>query len=388
MKWLLLAFVCIQLSDAVIRVPLRKGKSARDVLREKGLLEDFLKKHPYDPCTKFKGACSIETLASEEPMTNYMDLSYYGAISIGNPPQSFTVVFDTGSSNLWVPSVYCSQTPCVKHHRFNPSQSSTFRTNNKYLSITYGTGSMTGFLGYDTLRLSNLVINGQEFGLSETEPGGFFSYCNFDGILGLGYPSLAAEGATTVFDNIMSQHLVSQPLFSVYLTRTNGESGSEVLFGGIDSSRYTGPIYWVPVTQEAYWQIEIQRVTVNGQIVACSQGCPGIVDTGTSLIAVGGNYIGNIQQSIGATPNYYGQYTINCNNIGNMPDVVFTINGYDFTLPASAYTLKTSYSNTVNCDSGFSGTGGNLWILGDVFIREYYSIFDRGNNRVGLAKAI
>ncbi|GCC30850.1 hypothetical protein chiPu_0009304 [Chiloscyllium punctatum] len=87
-----------------------------------------------------------------------------------------------------------------------------------------------------------------------TEPGSFFTYAKFDGIL-----SLAASGATTVLESMISQHLVDEPLFSVYLTRQDGQSGSEVVFGGVDSSLYTGQINWVPVTRGADWQILIDK---------------------------------------------------------------------------------------------------------------------------------
>ncbi|XP_072419851.1 pepsin A-like [Chiloscyllium punctatum] len=388
MKWLLIALTCIQLSESLVRVKLTKGKSARQALEDRGLLGDLLEKQRYNPYSKYAGYFNGQTL-STDPLINYLDMSYYGTISIGTPPQSFTVIFDTGSSNLWVPSVYCSSQSCTNHKKFSPSKSSTFQSTNQPLSIQYGSGSMTGVLGYDTVTISNIAVKEQEFGLSETEPGSTFYYAPFDGILGLAYPNIASSGVTPVFDNMMAEKLVQQDLFAFYLTRQDGQSGSEVVFGGVDPNHYTGHINWVPVTQEGYWQIQLDKVTINGQVVACSGGCQAIVDTGTSLLTGPNTAISTIQQYIGATQGYYGQSSINCNNLPNMPNVVFTINGVDYPLTPSEYTIQDKYG----CMSGFDSmyipsSSGGLWILGDVFIGPYYSIFDRGNNRVGFAKSV
>ncbi|XP_005989294.1 pepsin A-like [Latimeria chalumnae] len=382
MKWLLVLMSMVALSECIAKVPLIKEKPLRAILAEKGLLQEALKY--YNPAAKYLPY--TDNLAANEPLVNYMDLEYFGVISIGTPPQSFKVIFDTGSSNLWVSSVYCSSAPCKNHPVFNPQKSSTFQNAHQSVSIQYGTGSMNGILGYDTVQVASIVDRHQIFGLSESEPGTFFTYAKFEGILGLAYPSISSSGATPVFDNMMKNGLVSEDVFSFYLS-PHEQSGSVVTFGGIDPSYYTGGISWIPVSQQTYWQITMDSVTINGQVVACNGGCQAIVDTGTSLLAGPYNDISNIQRSIGATSDNYGTYNVNCNNLNNMPDVVFTINGVQFTLPPSAYILQSQYF----CSSGFSGmaaNGGPAWILGDVFIRQYYAIFDRGNNRVGLAKAV
>uniref|UniRef100_A0A8D0EZX2 cathepsin E n=1 Tax=Strix occidentalis caurina TaxID=311401 RepID=A0A8D0EZX2_STROC len=360
------------------RVTLVRHRSLRKLLRDRGQLSHFWKAHGLD-MVQYSEDCAAFTEANE-PLINYLDMEYFGQISIGTPPQNFTVIFDTGSSNLWVPS-RCHIAPL--HTKFQPSQSSTYQAIGTPFSIQYGTGSLTGVIGSDQV-VEGLTVSNQQFAESVSEPGKAFLDAEFDGILGLAYPSLAVDGVTPVFDNMMAQNLVELPMFSVYLS-TNPESslGGELLFGGFDPSRFTGTLNWVPVTQQGYWQI---HVGLGQGMTFCVNGCQAIVDTGTSLITGPTKDIKQLQSYIGATP-VDGEYAVECSNLNVMPDVTFTING----LP---YTLGAQYSDGMAfCTSGFQGMdipppAGPLWILGDVFIRQFYSVFDRGNNRVGLAPAV
>ncbi|XP_064922509.1 pepsin A-like [Columba livia] len=379
MKLLLLLTLVALAHCHVTRIPLRRGKSLRQVLRENGLLEQFLEQHPYNPAAKF-----LNIFGSSEPMVNYLDNEYYGTISIGTPIQEFTVIFDTGSSNLWVPSIYCKSLACSDHNRFNPTKSSTFVSTNESLSIFYGTGSMTGVLGYDTVTVADIQVHNQIFGLSETEPGFSFYYSPFDGILGLAFPSLASSGATPVFDNMMAEHLVARDLFSVYLSR-DGRSGSFVLFGGIDPLYTLTGIKWIPLSAETYWQITMDRVSLDDNVVACDHTCQAIVDTGTSLIAMPNKAFEATMSNLGANSEGY----ISCDSVSSLPDIVFHINGHRFPVPPRAYVIESQGS----CSLGFQSMGvptesGELWILGDVFIREYYVIFNRATNQVGLSRLL
>ncbi|XP_009667122.1 pepsin A [Struthio camelus] len=380
MMKLLLLLSLVALSQChVSKISLRKGKSLRKALKEHGLLEHYLKHNPYNLASKYFP--SLAGTVSSEPLENYMDTEYFGTISIGTPAQEFTVLFDTGSSNLWVPSVYCSSEACTNHNRFNPADSSTFEGTNDSLSIQYGTGSMTGILGYDTVDVGSISISNQIFGLSETEPGDFFYYCPFDGILGLAYPSIASSGATPVFDNMMSQDLVSQDLFSVYLSNDD-ESGSFVMFGGIDYSYTSGGLTWIPLSAESYWQITMDSVSMSGEILACASSCQAIIDTGTSLLAAPSTAVANIQSALGANSN--GE--ISCDSISSLSDIVFNLNGQAFSVPPSSYILQSDGSCSLAFEAmNLPTESGYLWILGDVFIHEYYVVFDRANNRVGLS---
>ncbi|XP_036199964.1 pepsin B [Myotis myotis] len=358
-------------------------------MEEKGVLEKFLKNHrKEDPAAKYH---FNNDAVAYEPITNYLDAFYFGEISIGTPPQNFLVLFDTGSSNLWVPSTYCQSQACSNHNRFNPSLSSTFRNNGQTYTLSYGSGSLSVVLGYDTVTVQNIVVNNQEFGLSENEPNDPFYYSDFDGILGMAYPNMAVGSAPTVMQGMLQQGQLTLPIFSFYFSRQpTHQYGGELILGGVDQRLYSGQIVWAPVTQELYWQIAIQEFAIGDQATGwCSQGCQAIVDTGTFLLAVPQQYMGSFLQATGAQQAQNGDFVVACNSVESLPTITFIISGSQFPLPPSAYVLH----NNGYCRLGIEATylpspnGQPLWILGDVFLKEYYSVYDMANNRVGLAFA-
>ncbi|XP_063164660.1 cathepsin E-like [Candoia aspera] len=396
MKVLLVTLVYMPFITALTRIPLVQFNSIRHVLRKRGELEQFWRDNlPESFARKYYRCFPSDTLLSmgtaKEKLHDYMNAQYYGEVSIGTPPQKFTVVFDTGSADFWVPSAYCISDACEIHQKFKSFLSHSYKYGGQQFSLRYGTGHLMGISSKDIVRISNISIAAQGFGESVFEPGTTFISAHFDGVLGLAYPPLSVVEALPVFDNMMQQHLVEEPVFSFLLNRDGFEDGSELIFGGIDHSLYTGPVHWVPVTRKDYWQIPIDNVKIQGQIIACKNGCEAMVDSGTSLITGPFQDIKKLQAKVGAVPSSSGEFLVNCRRLSSLPPISFTIGQKEFQLTAQQYIIKENSREEALCFSGFQPLDlitneAPMWILGDVFMSAFYCVFDRGNDRVGFAK--
>ncbi|KAM7530810.1 hypothetical protein LguiB_034220 [Lonicera macranthoides] len=431
-------------------------------------------------------------------LKNYMDAQYFGEIGIGTPAQKFTVIFDTGSSNLWVPSSKCYfSVSCFFHSKYKSSQSSTYKKNGKSADIHYGTGSISGFFSQDHVNVGDLVVKNQEFIEATSEPGVTFMMAKFDGILGLGFQEISVGNAVPVWYNMVKQGIVKEPVFSFWLNRNvQEEEGGEIVFGGVDPNHYKGKHTYVPVTQKGYWQFNMGDVLIGGKPTGyCGSGCNAIADSGTSLMAGPTTIIAQINHAIGASgvvsqeckavveqygqtimdlliaeaqpkkicsqislctfdgtrgismgiesvvdeksgrtagfndamcsacemtvtwmqsqlrqnqtqehilsyvnelceklPSPMGESAVDCEALSSMPSISFTVGGKVFDLSAKEYILKVGEGAAAQCISGFTAIDippprGPLWILGDVFMGCYHTVFDYGNMRVGFAEA-
>lgn len=321
------------------------------------------------------------------PVSNFLNAQYFSEISLGTPPQDFKVVLDTGSSNLWVPSSECNSIACYLHTKYDSSSSSTYKKNGSSFEIKYGSGELSGFVSQDVFRIGDLTVKHQDFAEATSEPGLAFAFGRFDGIMGLGYDTISVNKIVPPFYNMINQGLLDEPVFAFYLGDTNAQQESEATFGGIDKSHYTGELTKIPLRRKAYWEVDFDALTF-GKDTAEFEGMGAILDTGTSLIALPSTMAELLNKEIGAKKGFNGQYSVECDKVDSFPDLTFTLTGHNFTIGPHDYILEVQGS----CISAFMGMDfpepvGPLAILGDAFLRRWYSVYDLGNNAVALGKA-
>lgn len=381
------AFALLAIASANMRIPLKYNPLSRKAFRN--VAKRTARKYSNYP----KAAPNVQ-------ITDFEDAQYYGPITIGTPGQPFKVVFDTGSSNLWVPSHKCSifDLACDLHNQYNQEKSSTYIPNGQNFTIQYGSGGeIAGSLANDNVNIGGLEIKNQTFAQITTEKGISWIAAKFDGILGFAFESISVDHVTPVWYNLMSQGLVEQPIFGVWLSSNpQGQNGGILTLGGLDSARYTGTFTFAPLISETYWEFEVTDFQLAGKSMGwCSGGekCHAIADTGTSLIVGPVKEIGELNTKLGAIQVGAEAIFTNCTATANLPSVDVVISGTTFTLTPEDYVLKVSEFGKTICLSGFGGIDlppniGPLYILGDVFIRTYYTQFDFKGQKVGFAKAV
>lgn len=319
-------------------------------------------------------------------INDYQNAQYYGEISLGTPAQSFDVIFDTGSSDLWVASSNCDSS-CGRHPTYDSSASSTYVANGTAFNIEYGSGPVSGYDSQDVLDMGGLQVQNQIFAEVTDASGLGAGYLlgKFDGILGLAFPVISTIGAPTAFENVVNQGLVDVAEFAFYLGNSRTDKG-ELTLGGTDPAHYTGDITWVPLRAATYWEISMADLQVSGKSFVSGGSAKAIVDSGTSIMTGPTEEVAAIADMLGAKPFIAGEYLIDCDY--SLPDMEFTIDGNLYTLSPEDYLIPDGDICLLGLMAlDIPAPTGPLWILGDVFMRKYYTVFDTANERVGFALA-
>ncbi|KAJ1951273.1 aspartic proteinase precursor [Linderina macrospora] len=328
---------------------------------------------------------SDSTASFGVPISNHKNSQYYGEVQIGTPAQTFNVTFDTGSSNLWVLSTQCTSIGCYMHNKYDSSVSSTYKVNGTSFSIRYGSSSLEGFVSTDTLSVGGIEIPNQMFAEAISMPGLSFGFGRFDGIFGLGYDTISVNRIVPPFYHMVNKNLVDKPMFSFYLSDTkNGDSG-EMVLGGYNNEHFSGELQWANVSRKGYWEIELEGALFGDEALPI-ENTGAVIETGSSLLVLPTDLAKNINKQIGAKKSWTGQYTVNCRTIPTLLPFTMQFGGKKYQLDAKDYILDIEGT----CVPLFTGLDINradssLWIIGDVFLRKFYSVFDLGNNRIGFA---
>lgn len=185
-----------------------------------------------------------------------------------------------------MPSSECGSIACYLHNKYDSSSSSTFQKNGSEFEIRYGSGSLSGFVSEDTVKIGDLKLEHQQFAEATSEPGLAFAFGRFDGILGLGFDAISVNKIVPPFYNMLNQKKIDKPVFAFYLGDANKEGQDSVAtFGGVDKDHYTGELVKLPLRRKAYWEVDFDSIAL-GDNVAELDNTGVILDTGTSLIAL------------------------------------------------------------------------------------------------------
>ncbi|CAK9053705.1 unnamed protein product [Durusdinium trenchii] len=372
------------------------------------------------------------------------------------------VVFDTGSTNIWVSSVLCQEGPCASssRNRYNRSNSRTYSPAAKsgLLQIEFGTGRITGPEAVDDFHIGPFSVYNQTFGMIQTEEGRVFEEIPVEGILGLAFPAMAANGIRPFVDGIIQNKAIGRNEFAFYFSHAfqprggpcpefgtfqpegagrwmSGRQGRRILecrgpddvagnaifWGGVDRAFYSGDIEYFPVVEPYYWAVQLKDFKI-GQDSLLHLLLPeeeqtglehlshrsqkqargeqttfkAIVDTGTTFFTAQGRLFKEVMNRLTAAP---------CSSLTEQshPDITYTLvntagEARDFVLTNKQYMLHGGEGEDVECTPAFMmiqvpAAHGPGMVLGEVFLRIYFAVFDRGSGavqeaRLGLAPAM
>ncbi|KAA1479352.1 acid protease [Dentipellis sp. KUC8613] len=322
------------------------------------------------------------------------DKGYVSLVKLGDRGKSFKALIDTGSADFWVPSE--TSTTLGTHSGIGRASSNTLHVTNTQFSIGYEDGSgVAGKVGADTLTLGRISVPQVPVGVADTVQGNLVA-SRADGILGLATSRKSRMGQHTVVETLFARQAIPGQLFGLKLPRLADRNAGELSLGAPNFSKFDANSQAVSTNtrSDGLYGARVAGLTVNNVRIPITSA---IFDVGAESITAPGNAGGQFNRAIpGAIvqPQAGGSTLsiIPCNDQRTLASVILvTIQGKTFQIQARdlvgsfvAPIQNVNYCLSLVQDSRSRATGE--WVFGIPFLKNVYSIFDDGQNKVTFAR--
>lgn len=323
-------------------------------------------------------------------------VEYFAEVEVGSPSQSFRMIFDTGSANVVIPSSHCLAPSCLQSRRYDASRSSTAERElclkdieasnytREAVTLAFGTGQVTGHYAKDQVCVGEGLCAALSFVEATNQSEHPFLNAPYDGVLGLALPQLSQDHGFCLFDELVKSRKLARPLFAVYFSL----EGGEISFGKVDVKRMESELKWAPVWKPGFWQVSLTDLTLNGsKTELCGApgsytACAAALDTGTSALTAPTRLARQLAELLKVAPD--------CSNFDALPTLGFLLEEADLELQLTPQDYVEREEGT--CELQLMAVDvprpdGPLFLLGDPFLRRYYTVYDRQRLRMGFALA-
>jgi hypothetical protein len=328
--------------------------------------------------------------------------------------QKMSFLFDTGSPWTWVPSIICPSNECSGEH-YNYKKSSGYRTTNNYDEVKYGIGKVMGYVVNDDIAITSdpktmatdvnfiSVYSAEELDTLES-----------DGLLGLSPKTYrrgeSGEEIHLLVNELKKDGVIDRAMFAMYLAddrrksvahfggydpKIVEESLREMKDRGIDTSGSEGGIYWTAINSDVHWRVRLLDASVGDRSWRPSVSDL-IFDTGTSL-----NYMPEADYMIftdevkkNTNCNYLSQDDLvycDCDSEEDkrFPTLAFRVGRsgkqHRFYLQGRDYLMyNRGYKRCALLVKKELSLQQSMWLMGQPFLRAYYSIYDMDAKEIGL----
>ncbi|KAL8874155.1 MAG: hypothetical protein Q9174_000460 [Haloplaca sp. 1 TL-2023] len=367
----------------------RRG-AATPTMKSKGTMVKARPQAKRDNQYKFVSASPPTQTNSAGIHNDGTDFSYFASVKFGSSGKVLYMLVDTGAANTWVMGSDCTNQVCADHNTFGPEDSQTLSVSQEPFDLKYGTGSVSGYVANDTIEVAGISVS-LSFGLASSTSEDFADY-PMDGILGLGYPGSKPMDFPTAMETIQEADVLPSNILGVNLQRSSdGSRDGQLSFGAPDTTKYEGDLSYTRIVDDAStWEIPVDDVKVGGKSCGLN-GRTAIIDTGfcsqtksqTSFMLLPPL---DAEELHGKIPNaqHDGEtYTVPCTSDTSI-QLVFS--GTSYSISPKDYVGDADEDDSATCASNIIGRKpfeANQWLVGDVFLKNVYSVFDYDSQSIG-----